>query len=558
MSVRHANRRGKRIVALLATLALVAGCGQATAEKSNNLLIALVQEPGLLSPFFNDQSGADISYALVIEQLFQARGDGTYEPNLAAEVPTVENGGVRDGGRLITYKLREGITWSDGKPFTARDLKFTLDVYQDPKTVSLVEPEYALVKSSTVVDDLTLQVRMTDPNPGYLNLFRQVLPKHKFSSTTISPSDPQVRMPLGTGPFVYKTWRTGDRVTLTKNPRYWRDPDLPRLDGVTLKVTPDKQATMSTFVNGESDSVYFFTGDDLTDVTAARKEGQPLTIRTDRANTGSVEWLWLNHSDHGSATKPHPVLGDPAVRKAMDVGIDRQAIVKGVLGGYGGLSGSLVYAGTYAHKEKPAAYDRKRANAILDAAGWKRGDDGVRVKNGVRASLKFQTITGDQTRVLYQQVVQQNMADLGIEMKIQNVPSNTMFGAYADGGLLATGNYDVMMSRAGADFPDPVPWLQTFVGTGIPSKKNPEGFTYAHWRNARYDRLYDEVSSTVDERRRERAYREIDTLFTQQRVALPLYSTVRGWAWNSRVKGVRTDYWEGPWTTASTAHWYIG
>lgn len=546
------------LLAGFAAVALVAGCGQATAgQQPRTALVALVQEPGLLNPFFNDQSGSDISYAFVLEQLFQARPDGTYTPNLAAEIPTVENGGVSDDGTVVTYKLRKGVTWSDGKPYTAEDLAFTIGVYQNEKSAALVEPEYALVKSVRVVDEYTAEVRMTAPNPGYLNLFRQVLPKHKFKSTTVSPSDPQARMPLGTGPFVYKSWRTGDRVTLVRNPRYWRDPSLPKLDGVTFKITPDKQATMSTFINGESDTVYFFTGDDLVDVQAARDKGLPLTVRTDRKNTGSVEWLWLNHSDHADPKKPHPVLGDPKVREAIDVAIDRKALVRGTLNGFGGLSGSLVYAGTFADKTEPAAHDEKKANALLDAAGWKRGDDGVRVKDGVRASLKFQTITGDQTRVLYQQLVQYNLRQVGIELKIQNVPSNTMFGALADGGLLATGNYDIMMSRAGADYPDPGPWLQVFVGSEIPSKKNPNGFTYAHWRSKRYDELATKAASTIDQDERRRTFEEMNTLFANERVALPLYGTVRGWAWSSRLTGVNTDYWEGPWTTASTAHWSL-
>src|SRR5690606_13358778 len=96
----------RRLLAAAAILALLAGCGQVAQQRSRTALIALVQEPGLLNPFFNDQSGSDISYAFVIEQLFQVKPDGTYVPNLAAEIPTAENGGVKDGGKLITYKLR--------------------------------------------------------------------------------------------------------------------------------------------------------------------------------------------------------------------------------------------------------------------------------------------------------------------------------------------------------------------------------------------------------------------------------------------------------------------
>src|SRR5690606_33601345 len=143
------------------------------------------------------------------------------------------------------------------------------------------------------------------------------------------------------------------------------------------------------------------------------------------------------------------------------------------------LTGAFIYAGWAALDMPVTPYDPDKANEILDAAGWQRGSDGIREKDGVRASLRFQTIAGDQTRELYQQLIQQNMKDIGIELKIENVPSTTIFGSYQEGGLLARGNYDIVMSRDGYEV-DPADWAAVFTSDSIPSEENPGGFTYCH------------------------------------------------------------------------------
>src|SRR5690606_24104738 len=130
--------------------------------------------------------------------------------------------------------------------------------------------------------------------------------------------------------------------------------------------------------------------------------------------------------------------------------------------------------------------DPAHAEKVLDKAGWVLGDDGVRVKDGVRASVLYQTIAGDQTRVLYQQIIQQNLADIGIEVKIENAQSDTIFGTKADGGLLANGNFDIAMSRAGRSS-DPYSWVEVLTTENIPVEEGATGYSYTWWSNARFD-----------------------------------------------------------------------
>jgi peptide/nickel transport system substrate-binding protein len=455
-----AGSAGAAVASLLGRSTLAAA-QDATPQPGGTALLALIQEPGQLNAFFNGQSGSFIS-VLTVEPLFVAGEDGVYQPVLAAEVPTVENGGISADSLTVTVKLRDGVLWSDGEAFTADDVAFTFAVYKDPASTPDVGAAYSLVDSVTALDPLTVEIKMTDINPGYLDLFQQILPKHKYTTTAVTLEDPLSRIPLGTGPFVIQDWAVGDQITFVKNPTF-REEGKPYLDGITVKVTPDKESTIAAFVNGEYDYVYFVVTGDLPTLSEAT---DTVTV-TEREGGANVEWLWLNMSDGGDPTKPHPVLGDPAIREAIDYAIDRQTIIDEVLGGYGGLTGSFIFSGWAAVDLPPAPFDPDHARQVLDAAGWTEGDGGIREKNGVKASLRYQTIAGDQVRELYQQVVQQNLSDVGIEVTIENVPSNTLFGSYDEGGIIARGQFDITMSRDGY-LVDPFEWVALFESRYIP------------------------------------------------------------------------------------------
>lgn len=540
----------KRFVPLLLALALPAFAQQ----EGGTAVIGLIQEPGQLNRMFNNQSGSDLSY-LTVEPLFTPDASGEYLPVLAAELPTVENGGVSEDSLTVTYRLKEGLTWSDGEPFTAEDLVFTWEVLQNPESAavgSAVVPAYESVASVTALDPQTVEVKFNQVEPGYLELWQAVLPAHLFDSSAVTSEHPQARIPLGTGPFVIDEWRTGDRITLRRNPNY-REAGKPYLDGITVQVIPDRQVALSSLTNGEVDTLFFVTTGDLPVLTGAQESGQGVVVELQETPSW-VEWLWLNHSNYGDQSIPHPVLGDPAIREAMDYGIDRQAVIDGVLEGFSSLTGSFIYAG-WAAVEKPATpYDPEQARQVLEEAGWQMGADGVRSKDGVRATLRFQTVAGDAVRELYQQVIQQNLRDVGIELLIENVPSNLLFGSYAEGGLIPTGDFDITMSRDGY-YVDPAAWAELFTCGAIPSQEKPDGFSYTHWCNEAFDTVVARGGSTADQSVREAAYAEAVELFAQERVALPLYSSAWGWAWQDSLGGVSTDYWNGMWM--GSADWFL-
>ncbi len=564
-SERPVNRRRVVVGSAAATVAAALGHGpsilaaqdEATPAGSptsgGRIVIGLIQEPGQLNGFFSGQSGSFIS-VLAVERLFVANLDGEYEPVLAAEVPTLENGGISEDNLTVTYRLKEGILWSDGEPFTADDIVFTWEVYSDPGSTPNIGSAYELVESVTAIDDLTVEVTMSGINPAYLELWEQVQPRHMFDTTAVTQEHPLARIPLGTGPFVITDWQTGSQITLERNPNY-REEGKPYLDGITIQVTPEKDAAIASYIAGDLDFLYFIVTGDLPVLTDAQDNGEGVEVWVADGGT-SVEWLWLNNGFEGDPNTPHPVLGDLAIRTAMDHGIDRQVIIDEVLGGFGTLEGALIFSGWARVAMEPAVYDPEMARQILEDAGWVEGDDGVREKDGVRASVRFQTISGDSTRELYQQVIQQNLGEIGIELNIENVPSNTIFGTYQEGGILARGQYDILMSRDGYDI-DPFSWVNLFTTELIPSEENPTGFTYTFYSNPEFDALAQEGISTLDPEVRGEVYDQIVDLFAQDRPAIPLYRSAKAESWRERLAGVDPDFFLDRGALFSAADWYL-
>jgi len=140
-------------------------------------------------------------------------------------------------------------------------------------------------------------------------------------------------------------------------------------------------------------------------------------------------------------------------------------------------------------------------------------------------------------RELYQQVVQQNLKDVGIEVEIENVPSNTLFGSYGEGGLIVRGNFDITMSRAGYEI-DPFEWVALYETKNIPSEENPDGFSYSFYSNPEFDELAAQAAATLDQTVRKGLYDQIGQLFARDRPSIPLYQSAAGTAYSKRLQGI--------------------
>jgi peptide/nickel transport system substrate-binding protein len=508
------------------------------------LTIGLFQEPDNLNPYLAVQTASRLVREVTLEGLVSADADGNYIPELAAEVPTTENGGISEDGLTITYTLKEGITWSDGDPFTSADVKFTWEAIMDPGNAVNSQTGYELIESIETPDDTTVVVTFSQLYAPALSLFSiadAVLPQHVLEGEVMGNSDFS-RTPEGTGPFIVTEWTSGDSIILDRNPNY-REDGQPILDRIVFKVIPDQQAGIAQLQSGEVDALW-----NLDESSVAAIEGQE-GIDLQITPSSNVEYLGLNLSARGTAdaSQPHPVLGDEAVRQALSLAIDRTPIVDELLGGRTEAATSPIGLGWAAPEglELPPT-DPEQAMQLLEEAGWTDEDgDGIREKDGTRLSLEITTPAGQAVREQTEQVLQEQFSAIGVELTINNVPAATLFGNWDENGMLKRGDFDIVMDTWGADL-DPAAFLSTlFKSDQIPSEENAgEGWNFFRLQDEELDAAIDAGSASLDQDERRDAYRVAVERILDDLVYIPLYKRAVINAFASNVAGEEGNPWD--------------
>ncbi len=544
-SRRGLNRRQflKRIGAAAGAAALLGPLGRLTGYGQMQKVVraALWQEPEGLNPFFHIQTVSRIVRSRMLEGLFRVAPDGTVVPVLAAEVPTVANGGVSEDGRTVTVKLKRDVVWSDGTPFTAKDVVFTWEVVMDDRNPVASRAGYDLIEDISTPDDFTVVMRFRQPYAPYLTLFsirHAVLPRHVFNGNTDLSQAAFNRMPeVGTGPFKFVRWESGAFIELEKNPMYRGAPDKPRLDKLIYTIVPARETAIQQLKTGQVDAMW-----NLLETQIAELQGVP-DIRLLITPSANLEYLGLNLSDPRSEdpnnpgytdpNKPHPILGDPRVRRAIELAIDKQAIVDALFGGLTTVAVSPISPFHWAHNPelKPSEYNPEKAKQLLEEAGWTPGPGGVRVKDGVRLDLRIMTTTGDQIRLQTEQIIQRYLLEVGINLQIVNVPSQVLF---SKSGPLQTGDYDIAEDTWGPDF-DPADFLTIlFHSRSIP----PNGWNFFRINDPNIDKHIELGNSAIGLEARRPHYQIAQKLILDTGAYIPLYNRSLIDAFHDHVKGV--------------------
>ena len=514
-----------------------------TPQRGGTLTIGLYQEPDNLNPFTAVQTASHNVRHLVLEGLVTAGPGNSFTPVLAREVPTVANGGISKDGLRITYRLKPGVKWSDGHPFTARDVVFTWRAVMSKANKANSQAGYDQIRSVRAPNATTVVVTFKKLYAPALSLFSipdAVLPAHALQGKTFASSG-FGRKPEGTGPFVVSQWRSGDSIILDRNPNY-RERGRPYLDRIVFKIIPSREVGIAQIRTGEIDVLW-----DLIETQIPLfAENREITLQA--VPSSNVEYLGLNLSERGTAdpTRPHPILSDRRVRLAIATAIDRTPVVRELLFGRTTVATSPIGLGWAAPKGLSLpSYSPARARALLDQAGWTVGSGGIREKNGQRLSLEITTPTGSQLREQSQQLLQQQLKAVGIELTIRNVPAATLFGNWQENGKLKRGDFDIVMDTWGADF-DPDAFLSTlFSSDQIPTAENGgEGWNFFRLRDTRLDRAIVAGRSTLDQDARKRAYRRAVQRILADLVYIPLYNRARIDAFRRRVVGERPNPWE--------------
>jgi peptide/nickel transport system substrate-binding protein len=493
------------------------------------------QGPTLLNPHFavgsKDQEGSRIFY----EPLAAWDPDGNLEPVLAAELPDLENGGVSPDGMAVTWKLKKDVAWHDGRPFTAADVVFNWQYAADPATAATTAGSY---KDVTVeeIDSFTVRVRFNKPTPFWADAFvganGMIVPKHLFEPYKGANSrDASANLkPVGTGPYRFVDFKPGDLVKGERNPSY-HIANRPYFDTVEMKGGGDAvSAARAVIQTGEYDYAWNMQVED--EILLRLENGGAARGRVEIVPSGSIEHIQINSADpwievDGERSSPkttHPLFSDPAVRHALAQLVDRASVQAHIYGRIGVATGNFInnpqrFVSKNAHWE----FDIDKANQLLDQAGWQRGADGVRAKDGKRLKLLFQTSI-NAPRQKTQAIVKQACQKAGIEVELKSVTASVYFSS--DVGNPDTYKKffsDLQMYNVNMQAPDPEVFMRQFVSWEIASKDNKwQGRNTTRWRNEAYDRAFRAAEAELDPVKRAALFIAMNDMVLGDPVIIPV------------------------------------
>jgi peptide/nickel transport system substrate-binding protein len=442
-----------------------------------------------------------------------------YDRNLKLEGELAESWDVSPDGLKITFRLRKGVKWHDGAPFTADDVLFTYRKMIDPKTPTPYGEDFKQVKSVEAPDASTVVVTYDRPfAPALASWGMHILPKHlldKYDDISKSPLNRE--HPVGTGPYRFVEWKTGTKVVFEANPDYFEGkPGIPR---VVVRVIPD-QATQ--FLELKSGGLDFMT---LTPTQYARQTDTPeFRKKFNRFRYPSMGYTYLGFN------LQKPLFSDRRVRQAIATAIDRKQIIEGVLFGLGQEATGPYLPGTWVYKGdvKRYAYDPAAAKAMLAGAGWKDVDgDGVLEKDGAKLAFTVLTNAGNDSRAKIAAIIQQNLKAVGIGMEIRTLEWAAFINEFVD-----KKKFDALI-LGWSITPDPDQF-----DIWHSSKTGPKELNHVSFRNDEVDRLLEAGRRTFDQAARKKAYDRIQEILAEEVPLVFLYVPDALPAVQARFRGI--------------------
>jgi peptide/nickel transport system substrate-binding protein len=519
------------------------------------------QAPTLLNPHFatgtKDQDGSRLFY----EPLAAWDNDGNLKLVLAAEVPSIDNGGLAEDGTYVIWKLKQGVKWHDGEPFTADDVVFNWQYAADPKTAAVSAGSYNYLKTEKV-DQYTVKITFSKPQPfwadAFVGQYGMLIPKHLFEAYSGSKSReaPANLKPVGTGPYKFKSFTPGDVVEGVINTDY-HQPNRPYFDAVSMKGGGDAtSAARAVLETGEYDYAWNLQVEDqLLKKMEAAGRGKVLFVWG-----GQVEHIQCNFTDPNkevdgerSSTKTtHPTLSDPAVRHALSLLVDRGSVQQYIYGRTGKATPNYLNGPPrFVSQNTKWEFNIQKAVDLLDKAGWKPGADGIREKDGKKLSYLYQTSI-NQPRQETQQIVKQACKKAGIDIRLKAVLASVFFSSDTGNDDTYPKFYaDLQMYTTGPNQPDPAFWMQAFLSSQVSSKANKwQGRNITRWQNADYDRIYAETTKELDPVKRAAEFIQLNDLVINNVVVIPVIfragvgAAVDGL--HAQLSGWDNDTWDLP------------
>jgi peptide/nickel transport system substrate-binding protein len=518
--------------------------------------ILLWQAPTLLNPHFATGTKDQIASRVFYEPLGSYDPDGNIVPTLAAEVPSLQNGMVAKDGLSVTWRLRKNVAWHDGKPFTADDVVFNWEYVMDPGTAALTAGPYRDIARIDKLDSHTVKIVFKNPSPFWSAPFcgatGMIIPKHLFAAFKGDKSReaPTNLKPIGTGAFRFVDFKPGDIVRGEINPNY-HVANRPFFDQIEIKGGGDAvSAARAVIQTGEYDYAWNLQVED--DILKRLEQGGK--GRVDIAATGNIEHIQLNNTDpwtevegeRSSAKSKHPFLTDPAVRQALNLLVDRASVQEQIYGRTGLATANFLNAPEKVRsKNTRFEFSIDKANQILDQAGWKRGGDGMRAKDGKKLKLVYQTSI-NAPRQKNQQIVKQACAKAGIDVELKTVTASVYFSS--DAANWDTYNHfatDIQMYTTTMTEPDPQRFMDQFTSWEVASRANKwQGRNKTRWRNEEYDKLWKAAEAEMDPVKRAALFIKMNDLVIQHVVVIPVVYRPRVAGISNRMRDVVQSGWD--------------
>lgn len=550
-----------RTLALLTIISVsmlsLLGCQTTSSTPTTNttdekaITIVISEDPPSFNPMVADTGFDALVMELVLLGMTDVDPNGVIFPELAAELPTVENGGVtvdeEAGSMSVTWKLRQDVQWQDGQPVTADDVLFTWEAIQNPETGSWI-PGIDSIDSVEQVDQYTFIVNYSAIYPGYLTQFGgeqiAIWPAHYCDATQGFVAWDCGRKPLSDGPYILQDWIEGDHMTFVRNDKYFAA-GKPEIDKVTVQIVPDDSVRKTMIQQGDADIDMWINVNTINDL----KDSEKAKVSLSPSNR-FVMRLFMNQAEKGTVdaeAAPHPILSDVRVRQAIRMAVDVDTLNNEIFFGLGHPQWTEFFRPPYNNCNVPRpVYDPEAAKALLEQAGWTDTDnDGMRECHGCASAdegyeMRMEFITyaeyGEPLE-LTQQLIAEMLGKVGIQMDLTVVEGSVLWADAESGGIEMGGNFDIDLWDDGYAGVDPTDFLWELYS--IEAATPGYGWNLAHWKNEELDALIDEAY-TLDEASRQATFCKMADILDQEAPVILLFTVPNADAYSSRLEGVQS------------------
>jgi len=521
-----------------ATVLPAAGAASVGRGTQGTLKLLYWQAPTIVNPHLSTGTKDFHASRVVLEPLISADTNGTFRPILAAEVPSRANDAVGADGRSVTYKLKRGIKWADGRAFTSDDVVFTYKYVSNKETGATTYGLYDNVAKVEPIDPYTVKITFKEATPAWYLPFAGdngcIVPRHALDAYVGSNSRnaPFNLKSFGTGPYKVDTFHPGDLVIYTIN-EYYRDPNKPAFKEVQMKGGGDAvSAARAVFETGEYDYAWNLQVE-WPVLEQMTRTGKGVLLN---APGGGVEQIYCNQSDpaktidgqRASIKASHPFLTDLKVRQAMDLALDRETMAKQLYGLTGEATpNTLTIPARLSSKNNKMVFDVDRANRLLDEAGYTRGPDGIRHKGDVKLQVSYATSVNT-LRQKEQTIVKDGWTKIGIAANLVTVDAGVFFSSSpGNNDTFHHFYWDTEMFTSGPSSPFPASYMTRFY-SGDPAKDIPQkennwsGNDIARWVSREYNSTYDAAIKELDPKKNDALWIKCNDIVAASGVSLPL------------------------------------